>query len=81
MQSRRNQIMACNVLQGYTFRQVGFVNGITGNRVRQITMKVVKESCGPMWGTDTKLLRKNKNWLIGLIKVDIGGKTWISSQI
>lgn len=72
----RNHKILILILKGYTFKQVGFVFGITGARVRQITSMTVRKIDNEIYKDtirskiycDVKKLRKHKNKLIYKIK-------------
>jgi hypothetical protein len=69
MDLERNKAMSISVLKGYTYKQVGMVYGITGTRVRQITMRMIcKNSPRFREGRPIKTLRNYKNGLISLIE-------------
>jgi DNA-directed RNA polymerase sigma subunit (sigma70/sigma32) len=61
--------MAISVLKGYTYKQVGMVYGITGVRVRQITLRMIYK-IAPRFqeGSTIKSMRNYKHGLISLIE-------------
>jgi len=63
----KSKKIAISVLKGYTFAQVGSVFGMTGERARQITTKVVHRTGLPMGGF-VKQMRQNKYRLIAIIQ-------------
>jgi hypothetical protein len=71
MESDRNKRIACNVLKGYAYRQVGLVYGISGQRARAITNRIVSKVAPGLKRCKLKTLRsQHKNILISLIEGD-----------
>lgn len=64
----RNKEIAVLVLKGYTYKEVGYVFGITGERVRQISMKIYRKMAAKAIKYGIKNLRKSKNRIISLIE-------------
>lgn len=69
-ESERNKKMVCNILRGYTFKQVGFIYRITGQRVREITVKVFGK-IAPRMNYNLKGMRKRKYHFISIIESNL----------
>lgn len=62
----RNKQIACLVLKGYTYDQVGIIYEITLERVRDITLRECRKVAPHIKGIEE--LRKKRNRIIGILE-------------
>ena len=62
----RNRQIACLVLKGYTYDQVGIIYEITLERVRDVTLRECRKVAPHIQGIEE--LRKKRNRIISLLE-------------